>query len=103
LRRGSKLIGKNLTNDKIKVDTLKSKVHLTQRLLDDKHDENNEISESLAEKREKLHKCEQEFYDKKQQVSKLRTGKTHASIDIDFTEKKRKNLVKKLERRNDIK
>lgn len=85
-----------------KLDLLKSKVHLTQRLLEDKHEENQEITKELNHKRAQLHKAEQEFYDSKQKRAQLKTGKSHASIDIDYSSKKTNNLNKKLQRLNGV-
>lgn len=59
------MIDKHLTTDGNKVDILKSKVHLTQRLLEDKHDETQDTNTDLLEKRRKFNQAESEFYDKK--------------------------------------
>ena len=97
------MIDKSVTQDDNKVDILKSKVHLATRLLEDKHEENSEIKQDLTSKRSKLNQAESEFFDKKQQLSKLRTGKTHSNIDIDYAERKKNNMNKKFMRKNDIK
>lgn len=75
---------------------LKSKVHLTQRLMDEKQLENQKIKEDLCEARENFSKIENDYYNLKQKSSKLRTSSTHSNIEIDFAEKKKRNLAKKL-------
>lgn len=84
-----------------KVDVLRHKVHLTQRLLEDKHEQSQSTNGDLISKREKLNKAENEYYDLKQKISQIQTGRTHASIDIDYSSKKLNNFNKKLQREND--
>ncbi len=96
LARGVTLIDKNMTSSAPKAEILKQKVHLTQKLLEDKHGESQETNEDLNHKRDKFNKASNEYYDLKQKMSQAHTARTHATIDIDYSSKKINGLNKKM-------
>lgn len=71
------------------------KVHLANKILEEKMQEKQELNNSLTEKREKLARAENEHLGLKMEHSKLSTSLSHQTVEVDFMQRSINKFSKK--------